>query len=216
MIAAVCAVLTSCSAFAQNPPPAAARPHIDFSVENLQVQPKAYSFVIYEDGSGSYSGSPGEDVGAGATRRPIHIDGAIASEIFEAARTHHYFSIACETRQHDVAFTGKKTLAYTGPDGSGSCTFNYSRDPTLNKIVGKLEAISYTLEEGTRLKSEQLHDRLSLDAELASLEEAAKDQRAIELANIAPELESIMSDDAVMERARARARSILAKSGVSR
>lgn len=217
MIAAVCAVLITCSALAQDPPSAASRSHIIFSVENHQVQPKAYSFVIYEDGSGSYRESPAENpVTEDAGGRSIHVEGALASEIFQAARAHHFFSGECETRQHDVAFTGKKTLAYAGPDGNGSCTFNYSRDQTLNKIASKLEAISYTLEEGLRLKSEQLHDRLSLDAELGSLQDAVRDQRAIELGNIAPELESIASDEAVMERARSRARSILAESATRR
>ena len=212
MIATVCALLIACSGFAQTSASADGRAHIAFTVENPKAQPAMYSVVIYEDGSGSYTGSAEEDGASPKGGRPIHIDGTLASSIFEAARARHFFAAACETRQHDVAFTGKKTLAYAGPDGSGSCTFNYSRDKSLNKIAEELEAISYTLEEGTRLKSEQRHDRLSLDNELASLQVAAQERRALDLGNIAEELKSIANDNAVMERARARAQSMLAES----
>src|SRR5215469_18245170 len=66
-----------------------------------------------------------------------------------------------------------------------------------------------TVHVGNRLAIEHTHSRLSLDAELQQLEDAVKDRRALEIENIAPELQSIAADPAVMNRARNRARALL-------
>ena len=108
-----------------------------------------------------------------------------------------------------MAFTGKKTLAYSGPDGHGECTFNWSRDQQLNQLADSMMAVAFTIHEGSRLAIEHVHSRLALDAELEHLENAAKDHRALEIENIAPELQSIAADPAVMNRARNRARALL-------
>ena len=118
----------------------------------------------------------------------------------------------CEAPGSHVAFTGKKTVSYTGPDGHGECTYNWSRDQQLNQLADDLMAIAYTIDEGRRLATEHVHSRLSLDAELEALQDAAKDRRALEIENISSELESIANDEAVMNRARNRARALLSGS----
>jgi hypothetical protein len=128
---------------------------------------------------------------------------------FQAARSHSFFTIPCEAPKSHVAFTGKKTISYAGPDGHGECTFNWSRDQSLNQLADDLMAIAYTIEEGRRLATEHVHSRLSLDAELEALQDAVKGRRALEIENISAELESIASDEAVMNRARNRARALL-------
>jgi hypothetical protein len=184
------------------------RAHVRFTVENPQLEPARYSLEIYEDGTGTYTASQSDD---SAIQRAIRIHDPLLSRLFETARVDHFFAMNCEEPHDRVAFTGKKTLAYTGPDGAGSCTFNYSRQQALNQLAGELISVAYTLEEGSRLKSEQLHDRLSLDAELEALQDAAQNHRALELGNIAGELESIANDDAVLERARSRARELISE-----
>lgn len=206
---AVFLLFLSGAVFAQSPASPASRAHIQFAFENQQLQPAAYSLEIYEDGTGSYLVSSGGDSGSQSSERAIHIHDPLLSQLFNVARTHHFFAMNCEEPHNHVAFTGKKTLSYTGPDGTGSCTFNYSHDKTLNQAAADLMSVAYTLEVGAQLASEHLHDRLAVDGELESLQDAAQDHRALELGNIAPELESIVNDDAVMNRARARARALL-------
>ena len=106
-------------------------------------------------------------------------------------------------------------LQYSGPDGNGSCTFNWSRDQQIMKVADDLIAVAFTLEEGRRLTVEHEHNRLGLDAELAELQEAVKGGRAQQIQNIASQLEAIASDEKVMERARLRARQLLGSGGKS-
>ena len=214
---AICVLLVAGAAHAQTPGQAAdrtaGRAEIHFAVENPKLEPASYSLDVFEDGTGRYTARYTTSAD-GVTPfppvdRPIHIHDPLLSRMFDVARTHQFFAIECEAPHNHVAFTGKKTLAYTGPDGKGSCTFNYSHDSVLNQLAMDLMSVAFTLEEGTLLASEHLHDRLSLDAELEALQNAAQEQRALELGNIAPELESIANDDAVMSRARMRARELL-------
>lgn len=207
--AAILSVLIAGSAVAQSPAAPVGRAYVRFTVENPQLEPAAYTLNIYEDGAGNYSASGSDDASSTPTERAIRIHDPLLSQLFEAARSHHFFAINCEAPRSHVAFTGKKTLAYAGGDGAGSCTFNYSRDQSLNQIATDLMSVAYTLAEGPRLASERLHDRLSLDSELEALQDAAQDRRALELGNIAPELQAIANDDAVMNRARTRARALI-------
>jgi hypothetical protein len=180
-------------------------------MENPQLEPAAYSLEIFEDGTGSYTSStPGESVSVSGGR-VVRVRDPLLSRVFKTARGHHFFAITCESPQRNIALTGKKTLAYAGPDGEGSCTFNYSKDAAINQVAADLMDVAYTLSEGARLETEHRHDRLALDGELEGLQDAAREHRALDLENIAPELQAIADDDAVMERARARARELLSE-----
>jgi hypothetical protein len=214
----------------QTPAPAspAASASITFQFDNPQLQPASYSIEIREDGTGRYKSTPAPPATEAATSsdpdevitpqpqdREIHIEDPLRSQLFAAARSHHFFVVACEATKLHVAFTGKKSLTYSGPDGHGSCTYNYSRDPELNRVADQLVAVAFTLEEGQRLAIEHQHSRLALDAELESLEDSAKDGRALEIQNIAPQLKSIANDEEVLLRARKRAAVLLASGGPS-
>lgn len=191
------------------------RAHVRFTVKDAQVQPAIFSLEIYEDGSGDYTASyvaSSQNAAGQQVDETIHIHGPLLEQLFRTARAHHFFAFACENSRHRVAYSGMKTMAYAGPDGAGSCTFNYSRDQWLNQISDELIGVSSMLEFGVRLKQEHQYDRLALDGELASLEDAVRDRRALEPENIAPVLEAIASDNAVMKRARDRARAVLSES----
>ncbi len=209
---AICVAFLTGAAFAQTSGTATNKAEIRFTVENPRLEPAVYSIDVFEDGTGRYTAhytvSQDGDTPFQPVDRAIHIHDPLLSRMFSVARAHQFFAVECEAHNH-VAFTGKKSLAYTGPEGKGSCTFNYSHDPELNQLASDLMSVAFTLEEGTVLASEHLHDRLSLDAELEALQDAAQERRALELGNIAPELDSIANDDAVMNRARTRARALL-------
>lgn len=193
-----------------------ASPEIRFSFEHAQLDPAAYTLVVKEDGSGHYQSTPGPIAASGGDgfaaapqKRDLVIRDPVLESLFRTARSHHYFATECEAPDSHVAFTGKKTVAYSGSDGHGECSFNWSRDQQLNQLADSLMAVAYTIYIGNRLAIEHTHSRLSLDAELQGLQEAVKDRRALEIENIAPELQSIAADPAVMNRARNRARALL-------
>ncbi len=208
------------------PTSAAITSQIRFSFEHPQLNPGSYILLIREDGSGHYQanpvpapapkdaeGLPPAPVTAASKGRDIVIRDPLLSAFFQTAHSHHFFAIACDAPENHVAFTGKKTVNYAGPDGHGECTYNWSRDQQLNQLANDLMAVAYTIEVGRRLAVEQTHDRLGLDAELEGLQEAVKDHRALELENISPELQSIADDEAVMNRARKRAQALLNSGG---
>jgi hypothetical protein len=203
------------AAFAQTAAQPVKQAHVSFTVEDPQLEPAAYSLDIYEDGSGSYrasyTASPNGNSAPEPVERAIHVHNPLLSELFREARGHHYFAFDCEARRDRVAFTGKKTLAYAGPDGAGSCTFNYSHEQWVNQFAQDLAAVAYTLQIGIRLKREQRYQRLALDGELASLQESVRSQQALEIENITPELNSIANDQTVMNRARACAYKLLSE-----
>jgi hypothetical protein len=199
---------------------AAAHPaEIHFSFEHPQLDPASYTLIIREDGTGHYKSTPGPsnssaDVVASAPLdRDITVRDPLLASLFRTARSNHLFAMECEAPDSHIAFSGKKTLAYTGSDGHGECTFNWSHDQQLNQLGNDLMAIAYTIYEGGRLAIEHVHSRLSLDSELENLQDAVKDRRALEIENIAPELQFIAADPAVMNRARNRARALLNGSG---
>ena len=171
---------------------------IRFIFENPKLQPAGYVIDINEEGAGHFRSQPGsasssdpETIAPQSIDTDIRIEEPLRSDLFKTARSHNYFNVACESTKSKVAFTGKKALQYSGPDGDGSCTFNWSHDQQLMKVVDDLIAVAFTIEEGRRLTVEHEHDRLSLDAEL----------------------EAIAADEKVMERARLRARQLLAGRG---
>jgi hypothetical protein len=66
-----------------------------------------------------------------------------------------------------------------------------------------------TLDEGSKLERQYEHGRLTLDSEMEVLEEMVHDGRAIELENIAPILQTLAGDEAVLQRVQRRARALL-------
>ncbi len=198
---------------------AQASPEVTFRFENPKLQPASYVLQFRPDGSGHFHAeagpSPPDDIAALPAEgqdRDIHISQSVADRIFSIAKQKKFFAFPCDSGSDSVAFQGKKTLSYQGPAGQGSCTYNYSKDQQIQWITAECQGIAITLEEGRRLQLRYEHGRLSLDAELETIEELARDGQATELGNIAPILTTIASDDRVMERAQRRARKLLALS----
>jgi hypothetical protein len=195
--------------------------HITFTFEHPQLQPSRYIIAIDETGAGRFTSQPGsappatdsyDQVRPTPVDRSILLDDSLRADLFRYARSHNFFATRCSTTQPGLAFTGNKTLSYSGPDGNGTCTFVWAGDPALQRLSDQLDAVAFTIEEGRRLSLEVLHDRLGLDAELAALQEAVKEHRADDLANIADDLHAVAENQQVMDRARKRAQALLASS----
>jgi hypothetical protein len=198
---------------AQAQPPAT----VTFHFENAQLQPAKYAITLHEDGTGHFHADAGpsspEDTAALPSEgqdRPIQVTSPTVERIFAITRARKFFNIACEGGDAHLAFTGKKELGYQGADGHGGCSYNYSKDPKIQWLTTEMQGIAATLEEGRRLQLEHEHGRLSLDAELETLEQMVQNGQALELGNIAQTLLAIVKDDAVLQRAQKRSRRLLA------
>lgn len=208
--------LLSLAALAAIPAAAQTSARIVYTFEHPQLQPSRFTITIDENGAGHFDSQPGpvgsdvsDEVYPAPIQRDIRIDDGLRTALFSYARAHGFFDTHCDRGRSGLAFTGNKTLTYTGSDGNGTCAFVWAADPVLQRISDQLNAVAFTLEIGRRLDVEVQHDRLGLDSELESLQDAVKDQRASDLPNIAPELQTIAADQEVMDRARKRATALL-------
>jgi len=184
---------------------------------NPGLIPGHWTLEVHPDGSahfrsqrGSASRIEGEGIEPPDVDRDIQLGPKFVERIFRIARHKKLFRVECESHMK-VAFQGTKTLAYSGPEGQGSCEFNYSRDNEIQALGDDLVSVANTMIEGARLQSLLQHDRLGLDRETEILSESAADGRAQQIGSIRDILERLAADDSVLERVRRRARALLDK-----
>ena len=217
-IATVCAAQTAVPA----PVPAAA-PEVSFNFERPGLQVPKFTIVVHEDGTGTYRGEEAPVSGGASAAgvrgsspgrtidRPMKFAPSTADTIFKAARSLDFFNITCPSKAKNVADTGKKTLSYTGPDGHGSCTYNYSENKSVTQLTEMFQAIAFTMDEGRKLDFLHRYDRLGLYSEMDTLIHEVEEKRAMELENISPSLTAIVADEALMQRVREKAAKLLAQ-----
>ena len=116
----------------------------------------------------------------------------------------------CETKTKGLANMGMKDVALT-PAGSPEihCAFNYTDNKPLSEALDYMLALAGTLQTGIELDRLHRYDRLGLDPGMIHLAEDAKSGRAVEMGAIRPTLESLVTDEAVLERVRTRAAQLL-------
>jgi hypothetical protein len=108
-----------------------------------------------------------------------------------------------------VAFQGWKKISYSGPEGEGSCEFNYSKSKDIQEMGDAFVAVAQTVVEGARLELLLQHDPLGLDKEMEFMKEASDDGRLQQICAIHPILAKLSEDPDVMERVRKRAKMLL-------
>jgi hypothetical protein len=198
-----------------------AQPTISFDFDRAGLPVPRFTLVLHRDGTGTYHADEVERRSADSALQQVslrQVDRAVAltpetaAKVFQMAQTLNHFTGFCGTKFKNIADTGKKTLTYSGPDGVGSCTYNYSDDKTVAALTNLVFGIVYTMDVGRRLDFERRFDRLGLDAELISLEHAVEEKNALELGNIAPTLRAIASNQEMMQRVRVRATKLLEQS----
>jgi hypothetical protein len=191
---------------------------ISFQFERTGLPVPQFKLVIHEDGTGTYLADQAEipanersmrGQAAQHIDRPLKLSPATTAKIFKSARALNFFKVECASKAKNIADTGKKTLTYTGPDGSGSCLYNYSENKAVVALTETFLGVAYTLDEGRRLDFLHRYDRLGLDAEMNTLEQEVEAGRALELGTIASTLAAIADDPSVIQRARLRATKML-------
>ncbi|MGD0627946.1 MAG: hypothetical protein ABR987_01260 [Terracidiphilus sp.] len=188
---------------------------VDYS--NPGLTPAHWVLTIHPDGSGHFHSERGDapmDASAGFQAanvdRDIQVSADFAARVFETVHQHKNLNLDCDSHMK-VAFQGWKKLAYNGPDGTGICTFNYSKVKEIESLGESLVSVAGTILEGARLEVLLQHDRLGLDKEMDYLVEAAGDGRVQQIGAIRGILERLAGDPEVMERVRKRARVLLAR-----
>jgi hypothetical protein len=191
----------------------AATLRVDFS--NPGLTPSTWTLELHPDGRAHFRSDPGTKTAAelheiepGPIDRDIQLSHDFAARAFAIAHRNKLFDEKCDSHLK-VAFQGWKTFTYTGPDGTGTCEFNYSRNNDLQSLSDAFVAVTSTIVEGARLELLLQHDPLGLDKEMEFLEEASADGRVQEMCAIHPILARLADDADVMERVRRRARMLL-------
>lgn len=186
---------------------------LDFSNPNLI--PAQWSLEIHPDGTGHFrsvrgDAMPTEDFEPPDINRNIQVSAQFAHHVFQVAERKRLFHAGCESHLN-VAYQGTKKFSYDGPEGQGSCEFNYSRDNDIQALSDSLISVANTLIEGARLQILLQHDRLGLDKETETLVESANDGRAQQIGSIRDILVRLENDPTVLDRVKRRARLLLSK-----
>lgn len=210
VLPAIASILLAIPVWAQD----AAVLKVEFS--NPGADPSHWALVLHPDGSGHFnaergSGPPAdglETMEPSVVNRDIQLSQSFTDHVFEIARHHKFLNEACESHLK-VAFQGWKKISYSGPDGEGSCEFNYSKDHDIENLGDALVGVAATLTEGARLQMVLQHDPLGLDREMEYLVEASGDGRLQQVCTISGILKQLEADPAVMDRVRKRARILL-------
>lgn len=182
---------------------------------NPALAPSHWTLVLHPDGSGYFTSSGGamaggnSDLKAPPVNREIHVSKDFADHVFQTAYSHKLFNENCDSHLK-VAFQGTKTFRYSGPRGSGTCSFNYSKDREIQALGDSVIGVEQTIMEGARLELLLKHDPLGLDAEMNYLVQAAKDGRVKQICVIRSILAELAGDPEVMNEVRKRADSLLA------
>jgi len=223
-----CAVLFACSGFcvaqtnaSSSASSVPARPEVSFQFDRPGLAVPRFTLTVHEDGSGTYKAEEAPvSGGAGMQSMPgkqidrsITLSQPTVATIFKTARSLDHFNIECASKAKNIADTGKKTLSYSGADGHGSCTYNYSDNKNVMSLTETFQAIAFTMDEGRRLEFLHRYDRLGLDAEMENLTHEFEQKRAMELETISSTLASLAGDDAVMQRVRTQAAKLLGQIG---
>jgi hypothetical protein len=189
---------------------------MDFS--NPGLTPAKWTLVLRADGSAHFHADSGAITAAQlhvieptAVDRDVQLSQQFADRVFDTVHHHNLLNEGCESHLK-VAFQGWKKMTYSGPDGDGSCEFNYSKNKDIQSLGESLVGVASTIIEGARLELLLQHDPLGLDQEMEYLKEASDDGRLQQMCAIHGILAKLVDDPDVMERVRRRARLLLAES----
>jgi len=211
-------LFSSTLAYSQTEGPAV----VTFTIDFPTSQPEHYSIRVQSDGLARYQSSgrrsPDSDETDSHENDNFGLDFTVAAEtrqkIFELAAKAGYFQKDVDSHQKDLAFTGKKTLAYKDARRSGESTYNYSHKPAVQDMTSLMQSLSATLEFGHRLQYDHQYQKLALDEELKRMEGLARTNELIEVTAIQPILDQIIADQSVINVTRARAQRLLERAGV--
>jgi hypothetical protein len=185
---------------------------VTFTLDFPGSMPSHYSIRVDRDGASHYESSGQTSQEAEQVddfTYDFTMSEATRQKIFELAEKAGYFQKDVDSHRKNMAFTGKKTLAYKAGSRSGESTYNYSQNLSVQELTSLFQSLSETLEFGHRLDFDQRYQKLALAEELKRMDQSARTTPLVEIQAIAPILQKIVDDPAVINVSRARAQRLL-------
>ena len=191
-------------------------PTVTFTLDFPQSIPDHYSMSVASDGHAEYN-STGKLTPDSEPPDPFHLEFSISpgtrQKIFDLAARAKYFEGKLDSGKRNLASTGKKVLTYRDGQRSTQAEYNYSPIPAVQELTTLFQNISTTLEFGRRLDYYHHYQKLALEDELKRMEEMNREKELDEIQAVSPILQTIATDQSVINVSRARAQRLFAISG---
>ncbi len=189
-------------------------PTVTFTLDFPGSAPSHYVMSISSDGHASYVSdgklsSSVESDSSDPWKLEFTVSPSTSARVFDLSKRAHYFDGDIDSRKKNLASTGVKTLAYKDQDKNTQATYNYSTATPVQELTALFQSISATLEFGHRLDYYLHYQKLALDDELKRMEDMSNKHELAEIPAVAPILQRIVDDAAVMKVTRARAQRLL-------
>jgi DNA-directed RNA polymerase subunit F len=187
-------------------------PAVTFTQDFPESTPSHYSLRVAKDGTARYEsmGKLTPEAEGDPFSYSFTISEASVARIFELAASAKYFDRDVDYKKGRQANTGKKTLRYEDPTHRQQTEYNYSTYSEIQQLTKSFQSIALTMEFARHLQYFRRYQPLALEEDLKRMEEMAKDNDLKELQAIAPILQDIAEDKAVLNVARVRAQRLLA------
>jgi hypothetical protein len=200
------------TAQAQKPDQASATPSITFERIWEDFTPQSVTITVSANGAAKYaSRTPGKNDDTDEYHTEFTMSRDRCDKLFRYSKEADYFQGDFTFKKHAVASTGKKTLTYVDASRHFTTSYDYSEHKAIQAITSIFMGLSNTIEHGRKLQFLRRFDKLGLESELKVMEDAAESHSMVEIQLIAPTLESIAEDHAILNIARQRAHRLLAK-----
>ena len=186
-------------------------PTVTFTCDFPGSEPDHYVVSVSDDGNAKYDSD--SRLNNSAASEPFHADFTVSQDartrVFDLTKRANYFQSDLDSKKKNLASTGVKTLTYKDAQKSTRGTYNYSPTPAVQALTAFFQSLATTLEFGHRLDYYLHYQKLALDEELKKMEEMSKSGGLEEISAIAPILQKIADDPAVIKVVRARAQGLM-------
>jgi len=188
-------------------------PTVTFTLDFPISVPAHYSLRVAQDGKASYEsmGKLTPEAEGDPFTYSFTMSEANRALIFQLAERAKFFEGNVDYKKGHLANTGKKVLAYADGKLQHETIYNYSTNPAIQQLTKIFQNTSATMESARRLQYFHRYQRLAVEEELKRMEEMAKGNSLDELQAIAPILQEIAEDKAVLNVTRSRAVRLLGR-----
>ena len=209
----LCVVTAAASAPAE-PALSSAAPVVTFTLDFPASAPSHYSVRVTSDGKASYEsvGKLTPEAEGDPFSYNFTMSSANVARIFEMAARAKYFEGDVDYHKGRQANTGKKTLGYQDATRRHETVYNYSTHAEIQQLTHIFQSLAQTMEFARRLQYFHRYQRLAVEEELKLMEAMAKGNDLEELQSVAPVLQEIADDKAILNVTRVRAQRLLARS----
>lgn len=189
---------------------ATSQPSVSFTKDFPGSEPAYYSVSVRQDGGAFYRTAPEE--------KPIEfqVSPESSEQFFLLAHKLNLFQGIQVESGLKVAKMGKKTFGYENGSARAEVSFNHTENPDAVALLALFERLSATMRHRDRLEYLIRFDRLGVVKELLQLEIDLDQGRLLEPALLAPMLEKVRTNKALVNVAHERAAGILAKLNISK